>query len=78
MTEAYVNVFNPLYEELYTKDADASKFMLKRWLSGRIGFGYYLLHNPQYFSHQNVWLGLFIKTNVAQADYVDMAVGYVF
>lgn len=78
ISEAYANLYNPLYEELYLKQDDAKKFMLKRWFSMRIGFGYYVFHNPEYYSHQNLWLGLFIKTNAVQADYVDMTVGYVF
>ena len=53
------------------------KITAKNILSARIGFFYYLLQ-PAMSQKQNLATGIFIKTNLEQADFVELNISYCF
>lgn len=54
-----------------------SKFKLKRAISSRIGLKYYLFGNHTFKKH-NYYLGAHINSNLGQADFTEISVGYTY
>jgi len=69
--------YNPLYEDmkLYSPTDSESKIWLKKAFSFRLGFKYYWLGDAKEQKH-NVSTGIFIKSNLAQADFVEFNINY--
>ena len=54
-----------------------SKFELKNAIATRLGLKYYLLGTNAYRKH-NLYAGVFINANLGQADFSELAIGYVY
>ena len=79
LLEPSLKFYNPFYQIKYVDEAitDKSKMIMKRWLSIKSGFSYYLLHSadkPKW----NPAIGMYINTNRTQADYVDFSLSCAF
>lgn len=57
-------------------DIDEPYFKLKRTVSARIGLKYYVIGTAKKPS-ENIYLGAFINSNFGQADFSEIAIGYV-
>lgn len=51
-------------------------YEIKRTISSRLGLKYYLINNDKTPKH-NLYLGLHINSNLGQADFTDLSMGYV-
>ncbi len=71
--------YNPFFNDIspYQPVEQKQKITAKNILSARIGFRYYVL-KPAMQQKNNLAVGLFIKTNLAQSDYVECNVSYSF
>lgn len=73
-----VYVYNPAYHKrLMTEHNDDAKRNLKGWLTARLGFQYYI-KDAVIHTGSNFYAGVYIKTNLGQADFLETGVGYCF
>jgi hypothetical protein len=75
MIQAGYNLHNPFLN--YFIQHNQPKEKLKAKLPGKFGVNYYF-NNPFYTSGTNFYLGLYIKSNVSQADFLEAGVGMTF
>ena len=54
-----------------------SQYKQKKAISTRMGIKYYLIGTKNAPTH-NIYLGFHIKTNLGQADFTDLSLGYVY
>lgn len=78
-THGGLNLYNPFFEKFtkinYTEMNWHS--YIKKFLSGKLGVQYYL-KAPYTHSGVNAYTGIFIKSNFTQADFAEVAVGFIF
>ncbi len=77
--QAGFNIYNPYnarIKELGASPGNISKF-LGNYVTNKLGFQYYF-KNPKITTQHNLFMGLFIKTHLAQADFIEYGVGYTF
>ena len=73
-----VYLYNPFQRELARREnLTGTKEKLKTIIIGRLGFQYYLKNIVVFHSNQ-LYFGIYVKTNLGQADYLDLGVGYTF
>lgn len=78
MTNGGIYIYNPYYREKIKRDNETDvRTKLKSWFTARIGVQYYLLDAMFYQRHQ-VFAGIYIKTNLGQADFLESSIGYTF
>lgn len=78
LTTGGIYIYNPFYKEkLKQNEIDGVKDNLKAYIPARIGVQYYF-KNTNYNDHQNLFVGIYIKTNFGQADFLESGFGYVF
>lgn len=78
LTTAGIYVYNPFYKDKQeANEIDGIKDNLKAYIPARIGFQYYF-KNTNFRDHQNLFVGIYIKTNFGQADFLESGLGYVF
>jgi len=78
LTQGGIYLYNPFYRDKIKTIEDASLMMkLKTVFPARIGYQYYLYDATVKHRH-NFFAGIYIKTNLGQADFLDMGIGYTF
>lgn len=78
LTNGGVYMHNPFYRELNRREnITDTKSKLKTLITARIGIQYYI--KDVVFSPQNqLYAGVYIKTNLGQADFLETGIGYSF
>jgi hypothetical protein len=77
-TQGGIYIYNPFYRDLEKRNEHKDfKDQLKTLFIARLGFQYYfkdivLVHTNQLFA------GIYVKTNFGQADFLDLGIGYTF
>ncbi len=66
----------PNNENIVLGDTNETYFKLKKHISSRLGLKYYILSHDQY-RPKNFYVGAFINANLGQADFTEIAFGYV-
>ena len=71
------NIYNPFVKEYY-KLVNNNGFdaKLKVYNSNKLGFQYYILKND--IKNNNLFIGIYIKSNSGQADVVEYSLGFTF
>lgn len=78
LTNGGIYLHNPFYRELNNRERiDDIKSKLKTLITARIGIQYYL-KDPVFFSTNQLYAGVYIKTNLGQADFLETGIGYNF
>ena len=77
VTQGGIYLYHPFAHDLYEESDGDVKGFLKQYVAGRLGFQYYL-KNTFLQKHQNLFLGWYVKTNLGQADFMEMSLGYNF
>jgi hypothetical protein len=78
ITTGGIYIYNPFYKDrLERNEITGFKDQLKSLIPLRIGTQYYLKNTNTRFE-QNVFVGIYIKTNFGQADFLETGVGYQF
>jgi hypothetical protein len=73
-----VYVYNPLYRDRLKREGDDNfKKQLKGWITARLGFQYYI-KDATIYHRNNFYAGVYIKTNLGQADFLETGIGYAF
>ena len=71
-------LYNPLFRELLSRQRHiTTKEHLKSWFTAKMGLQYYVF-NVQKTNRNQIYFGAYVKTNLGQADYLDLGVGYSF
>lgn len=77
-TNGGVYLYNPVFKErLKREDINTTHNQLKGIFTARIGFQYYL-RDATLYSRNNWFAGVYIKTNLGQADFLEGSFGYCF
>ena len=74
VTDMGIKVFDPFYRSYFLKK-DPSLWY-KAVFAPRVGFKFYPIWNS--FDSQNIAIGMFLKTNCGQADFVEYSLSYTF
>ncbi len=70
--------YNPVYHEKLRRENETNfKKQLKGWITARLGFQYYL-KDATIYHKSNFYAGVYIKTNLGQADFLETGIGYAF
>jgi len=73
-----IYLYNPFYKDrLKQNEIDGIKDQLKSWIPARLGVQYYL-KNTYFHQNNNLFVGVYIKTNFGQADFLETGLGYMF
>ena len=76
-SEVGVNVYNPGLKFWLNSTAEPSSMTsVKKVLAGKFGVNYYVV-NPKRRSKVNAFIGLHVKSNAFQADFIQVATGVV-
>lgn len=78
VTTGGIYLYNPFYRDrLERNELTGVKDKLKVWIPARLGFQYYV--KDAFLSPKNNWFaGIYIKTNLGQADFLESGIGYQF
>jgi hypothetical protein len=78
VTNGGIYLYNPFYRDrLERNELTGTKDKLKVWIPARLGFQYYA--KDAFLSPKNNWFaGIYIKTNLGQADFLESGIGYQF
>ncbi len=78
VTQGGVYLHNPFYRDrLDRADIQGMKARLKTWFPARIGIQYYFFDETAR-DGKNVFFGVYIKSNLGQADFLDTGIGFNF
>ena len=77
VTQGGLYLYNPFARDRYEESDKDTKGFLKQYLAARYGFQYYF-KNAFLKKHQNFFAGWYVKTNLGQADFMEMSLGYNF
>lgn len=78
LTTAGIYLYNPFYKDrLKRNDITGFKDQLKSIIPARLGVQYYL-KNTNFNLRNNLFAGIYIKTNFGQADFLETGIGYCF
>lgn len=73
-----IYIHNPFYKEKLKRGSNESPMAkLKTIFPARLGYQYYLFDATVKHRH-NLFIGVYIKTNLGQADFLDTGIGYTF
>ena len=73
-----VYLYNPFYKKRWRESNERELHQaLKTWFPGRVG-GYYYFRSPITDERNNFFFGVFIKTNLGQADFLESTIGVQF
>lgn len=73
-----IYLYNPFYKDrIKQNELDGIKDQLKSWIPARLGVQYYL-KNTYFLQDNNLFVGVYIKTNFGQADFLETGLGYMF
>lgn len=77
-TNGGIYLYNPFYRDKLRRANETDlKSKLKTLLIARLGFQYYL-KDATVFSRHQLFAGIYIKTNLGQADFLETGLGYTF
>ena len=72
------NIYNPFVKQYYKLvNNDGFNAKLKIYNSNKLGFQYYIFKNTD-ITRNNLYLGVYIKSNSGQADVIECSLGYSF
>lgn len=79
LTQLGIYFYNPFYVKLQELQNIPNNFnsITKRYNSNKIGVNYYFM-NPIKTTKNNVFIGLYLKSNFGQADFAEMSIGFAF
>ncbi len=79
ITQLGIYFYNPFFKKLQEVQNDTGGFnsWIKRYNSNKLGVNYYFM-NPIKSTKNNVYIGLYLKTNFGQADFAEMSIGCAF
>lgn len=78
LTTGGIYFYNPFYKDrLEQNEIDGIKDNLKAYIPARLGVQYYV-KNTNYNDKNNLFVGVYIKTNFGQADFLETGFGYMF
>jgi hypothetical protein len=78
ITNGGIYLYNPFYrEKLNRSEKSSTKDKLKTLIPARIGANWYLKNGTE-SPASNFFVGLYIKTNMGQADFLESGLGYQF
>ena len=78
LTTAGLYLYNPFYKDrLDSNEIDSFKSELKSYIPARLGIQYHI-KNTNFTDHKNLFVGVYIKTNFGQADFLESGIGWVF
>ena len=78
VSQGGVYLYNPFYRDKLESDNETSfKQKLKTVFIARLGYQYYLFDATVKHRH-NLYVGIYVKTNLGQADFLDTGIGYTF
>lgn len=78
LTTAGIYLYNPFYNDRQDQNKlTGFKNQLKSIIPARLGIQYYL-KNTNFSDKNNLFVGIYIKTNFGQADFLESGIGYVF
>lgn len=78
LTNGGIYLYNPFYREKLSRgEKSGVKDKLKTWIPARIGANWYL-KDATTSPSSNFFVGLYIKTNMGQADFLESGFGYQF
>jgi len=78
VTDAGLYLYNKFYQDKFSETEETNfRQKLKTYIPGRIGFQYYL-HDAINKSGSNAYLGVYIKSNMGQADFLESGFGITF
>ncbi len=78
ITTGGIYFYNPFYKDrLEQNEIDGIKDNLKAYIPARLGVQYYM-KNTNYSNGKNLFVGVYIKTNFGQADFLETGLGYMF
>lgn len=75
MNQGWMNTPREIPENWMLGELD-SKYKLKRLISGRLGLKYYLIGTKK-SPKNNLYLGVYLNSNLGQADFSEIGLGYV-
>jgi hypothetical protein len=78
LAQGGINVYHPFWKrftELINEDWTFYK-QIEGLISTRLGLQYYFFEPKKY--NKNLYLGMYIKANMAGADFVSLSTGFVF
>jgi hypothetical protein len=76
VTDIGLKVVDPIYRNFFLKYDETPSGWFKQYVTGRLGFEIYPYKNA--FSGKKLSLGMYIKTNLFQADFVEYNMTYTF
>lgn len=78
LTNGGVYIHNPFYRELNRREnINDIRSKLKTLFTARLGIQYYF-KNTLFFPNNQLYAGVYIKTNLGQADFLETGIGYTF
>ena len=77
VVQAGYYLHNPFLSYFIEKDKSADSGSLKAKVPGKFGVHYYIW-NPYNEPKNNAYIGMYIKSNVTQADFLELGVGFQF
>ncbi|MEO5569975.1 MAG: acyloxyacyl hydrolase [Bacteroidia bacterium] len=78
VTQGGIYIYNPFYRDKLKSQSETSVMeKFKTLIPARLGYQYYFFDATVKHRH-NLFLGIYIKTNLGQADFLDMGAGYTF
>ncbi|HKR05884.1 MAG TPA: acyloxyacyl hydrolase [Bacteroidia bacterium] len=73
-----IYLYNPFYrDKLKSDNVTSFKQKLKTVFPARLGYHYYLFDSTIKHRH-NLFVAIYVKTNLGQADFLDTGIGYTF
>ncbi|MFO7869185.1 MAG: acyloxyacyl hydrolase [Bacteroidales bacterium] len=76
VTDVGIKIYDPIYRDFFLKHDNTTSGWFKQYLTGKMGFEIYPYKNA--FSGKKLSIGMFLKTNLFQADFVEYNMTYTF
>jgi hypothetical protein len=77
VSQGGIYLYNPFSRDKLDDNETSLKQKLKTLFIARLGYQYYLFDSTVKHRH-NVYVGIYVKTNLGQADFLDTGIGYTF
>jgi len=76
VTDLGIKIFDPFYRDFFITEEKKNAIWSNGLITSKIGFEFYPFNTA--FSGKKLSMGMFIKTNLAQADFVEYNLTYSF
>jgi hypothetical protein len=78
VTTLGINIYNKFHQDrIKEEEITGLKEKIKTYVPARIGFQYYIKDATRVHKN-NLYIGLYIKSNFGQADFLESGLGYTF